>query len=62
MMEKMLKNVAVYEADMSNSRYSTNKTQSVLVLGHGSIQKINDTTIYTEKIYKPNFTVDNIFF
>ena len=61
-MEKMLKNVAVFEADMSNSRYSTNKTQSVLVLGHGLIQKINDTTIYTEKMYKPNFTVDNIFF
>ena len=44
---------------MSNSRHSTNKTQSVLVLGHGLIQKINDTTIYTEKMYSPNFTVDN---
>ena len=29
---------------MSNSRHSTNKKQSVLVLGHGLIQKINDTT------------------
>ena len=32
---------------MSNSRHSANKTQSVLVLGHGVRQF--DTTIYTEK-------------
>ena len=44
---------------MSNSRYLTNKTQSVLVLGHGLIQKINNTTIYVEKVYSPNFTADN---
>ena len=43
---------------MSNSRYSTNKTQSILVLVHGLIQKINDTTIYVEKMYKPSFAVD----
>ena len=36
---------------MSNSRHVTNKTQSVLVLGHGLIQKINDTTIHAEKMY-----------
>ena len=52
-------NVIIFGADMSNSRHSTNKTQSVLVLGHGLIQKINDTTIYAEKMYSPNFTVDN---
>ena len=56
---KNAKNVVVYGDDMSNSRHSTDKTQSVLVLGHGLIQKINDTTIYAEKMYKPNFTVDN---
>ena len=43
---------------MSNSRYSTNKTQSVLVFGHVLIQKINDATIYAEKMYSPNFTID----
>ena len=47
---------------MSNSRHATNKTQSVLVLGHGLIQKINDTTIYAEKMYSPNFTVGNKIF
>ena len=34
---------------MSNSRHSTNKIESVLVLGRGLIQKINDTIIYAEK-------------
>ena len=33
-----------------------------LVLGHGLIQKINDTTTYAEKTYSPNFTVDNKYF
>ena len=53
------KNVIISEADLGNSRHATNKTQSVLILGHGLIQKINDTTIYAEKMYSPNFTVDN---
>ena len=47
---------------MSNSRHATNKTRSVLVLGHGLIEKINDSTIYAEKMYLPNFTVDNKIF
>ena len=40
------KNVIIFGADLGNSRHPTNKTQSVLVLDHGLIQKINDTTIY----------------
>ena len=44
------KNVIVFGADLGNSRHATNKTQSALILGHGLIQKINDTTIYAEKI------------
>ena len=42
--------------------HATNKTQSVLVLGHGLIQKIIDTRISAEKMYSPNFTVDNKIF
>ena len=57
--EKNAKNVVVFGADKSNSRHATNKAQSVLVLGHALIQKINDTTIDAEKLYSPNFTVDN---
>ena len=56
---KDARNVIVFGADMSNSRHRTNKTQSVLILGNGLIQKINDATIYAEKMYSPNFTVDN---
>ena len=41
---------------------STNKTQSVVVLGHGLIKKISDKTIDAEKVYSPNFTVDNKIF
>ena len=44
---------------MRIDRHSANKTQSALALGHGLIQKINDTKIYAEKMYSPNFTVDN---
>ena len=56
------KNVIVFGADMTNTIHATNKTQSVLVLGHGLIQKINDTTIYAKKVYSLNFTVDNKIF
>ena len=59
---KDAKNVVVFGADMSNSRHVTNKSQSFLILGHGLTQKINDTTIYAERIYAPNFTVDNKIF
>ena len=54
------KNVIIFGADLSNSTiHANNKTQSVLVLGCGFMQKINDTTIYAETMYSPNFTVDN---
>ena len=59
---KDAKNVVVFGADMSNSRHATNKTQSVLILGHRLIQKIYDTTIYTERMYSLNVTVDNKIF
>ena len=36
-----------------------NKTKDILVLGRGLIQKIDDTTIYAEKMYSPNFTIAN---
>ena len=53
------RNVIIFGVDLSSSRHATNKTQSVLVLGHSLIQKINDTTIYAEKMYLPNFTINN---
>ena len=56
------KNIIIFGADLSKSIHATNKIQSVLVLSHGLIQKINDITIYAEKMYSPNFTVDNKIF
>ena len=53
------KNVIIFGADLGNSIHATNQTQC---FGHGLIQKINDTTIYAEKMYSPNFTVDNKIF
>ena len=51
--------VIIFGVDLGNFRHENNKTQSVLVLGHGLIQKINDTTTCAEKMYSRNFTVDN---
>ena len=57
------KNIFIFEANLRSSKYANNKTKSALALGHGLIQKIDDTTIYAEKMYSLNFTVDNkIFF
>ena len=50
------KNVIIFGVNTSNSSHSTNKTQNVYVLGKDLVQAINNTTIYTEKIYKTNFT------
>ena len=49
--EKNVKNVIIFGADLSNSQHASNKKQPAIVLGHGLIQKINDTTIYAEKMY-----------
>ena len=39
--------------------HTNKKTKYSLVLGRGFIQKIDDTTIYVERVYKPNFSVEN---
>ena len=53
------KNIVVFGADLSNSKHANNKTKNILVLGQDFIQKKDDTTIYAEKMYSPNFTVEN---
>ena len=53
------KNVIIFWVDMTNSKHGNSKTKDVLVLGRGLIQKIDDTTIYAEKMYSPNFTIAN---
>ena len=51
------KNVIILRVDMTNSKHANNNTNDVL--GRGLIQKIDDTTIYAEKMYSVNFTVAN---
>ena len=53
------KSVIILGVGMTNPKHAKNQTRDVLVLGHGLIQKIDDTTIYAEKMYSPNFTVAN---
>ena len=56
---ELARNIIIF---MSRSKHATNKTQSVLVLDRGFIQKVNDTTIYAEKMYSPNFSKENKIF
>ena len=59
----MARNIITFGINTSNSVHATNKTQNILILGHGLTQKVNNTTIYAEKMYSPNFSVENkIFF
>ena len=58
----MARNIIIFGVDSSNSAYATNKTQKILILGHGLTQKINNTTIYAEKMYSPNFSAGNKIF
>ena len=39
--------------------HANNKVNNILVFGKDFIQGINGTTIYAEKLYSTNFTVDN---
>ena len=55
----MTRNIIIFGVDSSNSVHAANKTQNNLILGHGLTQKVNNTTIYAEKMYSPNFSVEN---
>ena len=52
------RNVLIFDADMSFSSHFTNKANNIYVLGKDFV-RINDTTLYAEKIYKTNFTGPN---
>ena len=55
----MARDIIIFGVDSSNSVHATNKTQSILILGHGLTQKVNNTTIYAEKTHSPNFSAEN---
>ena len=58
----MARNIIIFGVYLSNSVHATNKTQNILILGDGLIQKVTNTTIYAEKMYSPNFSAENKIF
>ena len=58
----MARNIIIFGVNSSNSAHATNKTQNILIMGHGPTQKVNNTTIYAEKMYSPNFSAENKIF
>ena len=52
----MARNIIILGVNSSNSVHTTNKTQNILILGHGLTQKVNNTTIYAEKMHSSNFS------
>ena len=56
------RNVIIFGVEMSESVHASNKTKGFLVLGKDLIQMIGKTAIYAEKMYSPNFSVENKIF
>ena len=52
----LARNVIMFGADMSFSKHANNKANNIYAMGKDYVQKINDTTIYAEKMYYRNFT------
>ena len=51
----LARNVIIFGVDMSFSKHANNKANNIYVMGKDYITKINDTTIYTEKMFYRNF-------
>ena len=52
----LARNVIIVGADMRFSKHTNNEANNIYVMGKDYVQKINDTTIYAEKMYNRNFT------
>ena len=52
----LARNVIIFGVDMSFSKYAKNKANNIYLIGKDYITKINDTTIYAEKMFYRNFT------
>ena len=51
----LARNVIIFGVDLSFSKHANNKANNIYVMGKDYIQKINDTTIYAEKMFYRNF-------
>ena len=49
------RNVIILGADMNYSKHANNKANNIYVMGKDYTQKVNDTTIYAEKMFYRNF-------
>ena len=49
-------NVIIFGADMSDAVHANNKTKSILVLGEGFTQGLDNATFCAEKMYSINFS------
>ena len=54
-----MKNFINLGADMSSSVHIDNKNKDILIIGEGTTQGLNDTTLTAETIYPINFTQPN---
>ena len=52
----LARNVIIFGVDVRFSKHANNKANNIYAMGKDYIQKINDTTIYAEKMYYRNFT------
>ena len=52
----MRRNAIIFGADMSSSVHVDNKNKVILVLGEGTTQGLDDTTLITAAKYPINFT------
>ena len=53
------KNVLIFGVHESSLTHANNKANNIFVMGDGSVQGINDTALYAEKIYSQTFTQPN---
>ena len=56
------RNVIIFGVDMSGSVHASKKTKDFFVLGRDLLQLIQNTRIYAEKTYSPNFSAENELF
>ena len=52
-------NVLIFSVHESSLTHATNKANNIYVIGKSFVQGINNTTLYTEKVYSQNFTEVN---
>ena len=53
------RNVLIFRIHENSVIHSNNKANNIFIMGDGFVQGINDTTLYTEKLYCQNFTAVN---